>query len=136
MQRAVQLEQLQLPWAADDQAWQHAADDVYKGLARKGCLTLQLPRDGRHKAALQAAYACVRDVFEGQPPEARALGASGAPPDVGTKDLGYKQVFTYKSGPWLEDTLRREQHSTLQKVRPLPRYVSWSVSIHKVMQHT
>jgi len=117
MQRAVPLEELLLPWAADDKAWQQAADDVYKALARKGCLTLQLQRGARHLAALQAANTCVRGVFEGQPAEPRMLVASGAPPDVGVKDLGYKQVFTYKSGPWQEGMISNEQHSTLQKVR-------------------
>ena len=134
MQRAVHQEALLLPWAADDKAWQETADDVYKALARDGCLTLQLQKGARHLAALHTAYACVRDAFEGQAVEARALSASGSAADVGYKDLGYKQVFAYKSGPWQEDTLSSEQHSTLQKVRALPRYVSWFLIYESLWQ--
>ncbi|GAB4819766.1 hypothetical protein N2152v2_006812 [Parachlorella kessleri] len=115
MQRAVHQEELPLPWATDDKAWQQAADDVYKALARNGCLTLQLQSGARHLAALQTAYASVRDIFEAQPVEAKAPSAPGAAADVGCKDLGYKQVLTYKSGPWQANTISVEQHITLQK---------------------
>jgi len=112
-QHKVRLNEL-VPPAVTDSAWQRTADSAFKALALSGCMTVQLRGGGRHQAALQAAY----DLLRSQPLPLSSPDQAGG---VGCKDLGYKQVLTYKSGPWPVDALSGQQQSILQKVCALSR---------------
>ncbi|GAB4819769.1 hypothetical protein N2152v2_006815 [Parachlorella kessleri] len=76
-------------------------------------MTVQLRGGGRHQAALQTAY----DLLERQILPLSVPGQAGG---GGCIDLGYKQVFTYRSGPWQAGVLSTQQHSVLQKRWSLP----------------
>ena len=113
MERTFGLDELMPPWVADA-AWQRTADAVFKALALDGCLTLHPGQS--QQAAFKAAFGTVRHIFAGPKSSDPALKLARTPADVGYKDLGHKQLLSYKSGPWLPGTMNSLEHSVLQKV--------------------
>ena len=113
MERTFGLDELMPPWVADA-AWQRTADAVFKALALTGCLTLHPGQS--QQAAFKAAFETVQSIFAGSKSSDQALKLARTPADVGYKDLGHKQLLSYKSGPWVPGTMFRNQHNILQKV--------------------
>ncbi|GAB4819768.1 hypothetical protein N2152v2_006814 [Parachlorella kessleri] len=108
------LEELIPPWVADE-AWQQTSDSIFKSLAKEGGLTLQLPKSGLHQSAMQAAYACSKDLVNHPALGAQAPRTPGASLGEGWMGEGYQQEFSYQSGPRPAGDLGSQQHSTWHK---------------------